>query len=108
MEVYVDEDEDVAVDDGTADWQMRQDDDDDDDDDDLNLFSYVEENVNSVIAAYVILYNIVETAGEVLTSHPPQPAVYTVDETNLLTEDQEKEEREAIKEAFHLQPAKMV
>ncbi|KAH0631031.1 hypothetical protein JD844_004514 [Phrynosoma platyrhinos] len=37
LEVYVDEDEDVTVDDGTIDWQMKQ----NDDDDDLNSFSCV-------------------------------------------------------------------
>ncbi|KAH0624845.1 hypothetical protein JD844_032694 [Phrynosoma platyrhinos] len=39
-----------------------------------------EENVNSVIAACVILHNIVETDSEVLLSRQPRPAVYTVDE----------------------------
>ncbi|KAH0622025.1 hypothetical protein JD844_023912 [Phrynosoma platyrhinos] len=51
-----------------------------------------EENVNPVIAACVILHNILESGGKVLTCRPPQSAIYTVDPADpvLLSADQEK------------------
>ncbi|KAH0624460.1 hypothetical protein JD844_031918 [Phrynosoma platyrhinos] len=50
------------------------------------LLEMAEKNINSVIAACVILHNVVEIDGEVLTSHPPRPAVYVVNEANFLPE----------------------
>ncbi|XP_042326669.1 protein ANTAGONIST OF LIKE HETEROCHROMATIN PROTEIN 1-like isoform X2 [Sceloporus undulatus] len=57
-------------------------------------------NANSFLAACVILHNIVESDGEVLTSGPRGPKCFTVNPANFLPEDVETQEGKDIRQAF--------